>query len=117
MLDRVHEARVQADADFAALRGDLDSVERLRAQKKISLNLDQRRAEREATERERLARENARRKARGLEPLATTEDLDAADQPDAVLAEAAEIAADLYIGSTPAGGALLTQADPGAGAP
>jgi len=110
LLDRVHEARVRTDADFAALQGDLESVERLRAQKSVSLNLDERRAERAAIEQERFARENARRAARGLEPLARPEELDDAEQPDAVLAEAAEIAADLFVGSTPAGGALLSQA-------
>ncbi|KPJ82407.1 MAG: hypothetical protein AMJ58_01425 [Gammaproteobacteria bacterium SG8_30] len=110
LIDRAHEARVRADADFTALQGDLESVERLRAQKTISLNLEKRQAERVAMEQERLARENARRAARGLEPLGSAEELDAAEQPDAVLAEAAEIAADLYLDSTPAGGALLSRA-------
>jgi carboxyl-terminal processing protease len=110
LIDRAHEARVRADADFTALQGDLESVERLRAQKTISLNLEKRQAERVAMEQERLARENARRAARGLEPLGSAEELDTAEQPDAVLAEAAEIAADLYLDSTPAGGALLSRA-------
>jgi carboxyl-terminal processing protease len=110
LIDRAHEARVRADADFTALQGDLESVERLRAQKTISLNLEKRQAERVAMEQERLARENARRAARGLEPLGSAEELDVAEQPDAVLAEAAEIAADLYLDSTPAGGALLSRA-------
>ena len=110
LIDRAHEARVSADADFTALQGDLESVERLRAQKTISLNLEKRQAERVAMEQERLARENARRAARGLEPLGSAEELDAAEQPDAVLVEAAEIAADLYLDSTPAGGALLSRA-------
>jgi len=110
LIDRAHEARVRADADFTALQGDLESVERLRAQKTISLNLEKRQAERVAMEQERLARENARRAARGLEPLGSAEELDAAEQPDAVLVEAAEIAADLYLDSTPAGGALLSRA-------
>jgi len=109
LLDRVHEARVRTDADFAALQGDLESVEKLRAQKTISLNLEKRQTERETMERERLARENTRRTARGLEPLESAEEFDEAEQPDAVLSEAAEIAADLYFGSTPAGGALLSQ--------
>ncbi len=112
LIDRVHEARIRTDADFAALQGDLESVEKLRAQKTISLNLDKRRAEREAMEQERLARENKRRTARGLVPLESPEELDESEQPDAVLSEAAEIAADLYLGSTPAGGALLSQTSP-----
>ena len=40
------------------------------------------------------ARENARRVARGLEPLANVAALDDSDAPDAVLGEAVEIAAD-----------------------
>ena len=64
-------------------------------QKKLSLNLKTRIAEREQMEKERMARENERRAARGLKPLSTLADLNGAEPPDAVLAETAEIAADL----------------------
>jgi hypothetical protein len=43
---------------------------------------------------ERLGRENARRTARGLEPVADVAALDKLEPPDAVLDEAVEIAAD-----------------------
>jgi carboxyl-terminal processing protease len=52
-------------------------------------------AEREQLEKERMARENERRTARGLQPLKSLTDLNGAEPPDAVLAETAEIAADL----------------------
>ena len=50
--------------------------------------------ERDAIDAERLQRENARRAARGLAPLANIGALDEAEAPDAVLDEAVEIAAD-----------------------
>jgi len=112
LLGRVHEARIRDDADFLALEADRAALERIRGQKTLSLNLETRRQEREALDQQRLARENARRAALGLEPLATLEELDDASQPDAVLTEAAEIAADAYLGSLPAGSAILAQSLP-----
>jgi carboxyl-terminal processing protease len=94
LLAREHESRVASNPDFIALRGDLDALQRLRHQRDVSLNLAKRRAERDAIDAERLARENARRAARGLAPLANVEALEKAEPPDAVLDEAVEIAAD-----------------------
>lgn len=94
-LEHSHEQRIAGDPDFRLLLGDLDSFEKVRTQKKLSLNLKARIAEREQVEKERIARENERRAARGLQPLATLADLNGAEPPDAVLAETAEIAADL----------------------
>ncbi|HEY7739545.1 MAG TPA: carboxy terminal-processing peptidase [Steroidobacteraceae bacterium] len=94
LLSKVHERRIANNPDFVALMADVEALERLRSQREISLNLEQRRAERDAEDAERLARENARRVARGLEPLADIGALDAAEAPDAVLDEAVEIAAD-----------------------
>jgi carboxyl-terminal processing protease len=94
-LEQEHEKRVAQDADFRSLLADLDSFEKLRAQKKVSLNLKARMAERERLEQERLARENARRTSHGQPALAKLADLNGAEPPDAILAETAEIAADL----------------------
>ncbi len=94
LLARVHEQRIARNPDFVALLGDVDALERLRNQREISLNLVKRRAERDAIDAERLERENARRAARGLAPLANIGALDDAEAPDAVLDEAIEIAAD-----------------------
>jgi len=94
LLSRVHEQRVAANPDFVALQGDVEALERLRAQHEVSLNLEKRRAERDALDAERLARENTRRSARGLSPIASIEALDGDDAPDTVLDEAVEIAAD-----------------------
>jgi carboxyl-terminal processing protease len=93
-LEQVHAQRVAANPDFAALLGDLESLTRLRDQHEISLNLEVRRAERDALDAERLARENHRRAARGLPAIENVASLDEGEAPDAVLDEAVEIAAD-----------------------
>jgi carboxyl-terminal processing protease len=85
---------VANNPDFAALQADVEALEELRKQRAVSLNLEQRRAQRDAIDAERLARENARRKARGLAALPDVGALDNAEAPDAVLDEAVEIAAD-----------------------
>ncbi len=99
LLGQAHDQRIRTDADFLTLQADLRSLQRLRAQKSVSLNLEERRSEREALDQERLQRENARRKAVGLAPLETLEALESlADEqrPDTLLVEAAEIAADIF---------------------
>jgi carboxyl-terminal processing protease len=94
MAERAHEERVAHNPDIAALQGDVDALAELRNQREISLNLEKRRAERDAMDAGRLGRENARRTAHGLEPVADVAALDKLDPPDAVLDEAVEIAAD-----------------------
>ncbi len=94
IISREHEERVAHNPDIVALQGDVDALEHLRNQRDVSLNLEKRRAERNASDADRLTRENARRAARGLAPLADVAALDAAEAPDAVLDEAVEIAAD-----------------------
>jgi carboxyl-terminal processing protease len=95
LLGQAHERRIATDPDFKSLLGDLESFEKVRTQKKISLNLKTRIAEREQLENERLARENQRRASRGQPAVAKLADLTGTEPPDAVLAETAEIAADL----------------------
>ena len=94
-LEQAHEERIATDPDFRSLLADLDSFEKVRTQKKLSLNLQTRITEREQLEQERLARENERRKARGLPTVAKLADLTGEDPPDAVLEESVQIAADL----------------------
>jgi carboxyl-terminal processing protease len=94
LISREHDERVAHDPDIVALQGDVDELAHLRSQRDLSLNLEKRRAERDAIDAERLKRENARRAARGIAPLANISALDAAEAPDAVLDEAVEIAAD-----------------------
>ena len=97
LLSREHEVRIASNPDFVAFQADVDALELLRNQREVSLNLEKRRAERDAIDAERLQRENARRAARGMEPLANIGALDEAEAPDAVLDEAVEIAADAAV--------------------
>ena len=112
LLEHEHEVRVAHNPDFVALLGDVDAMEKLRTQRDLSLNLDKRRAERDAFEAERLARENARRIAHGLAPLATVAALDEADEPDTILDEAVEIAVDAVQSPAPRDPTHLTAAAP-----
>jgi carboxyl-terminal processing protease len=95
VISRAHEQRIAQNPDFVALQGDVDALMQLRSQRDVSLNLAKRRAERDAIDADRLKRENARRAARGLAPLAAVDALDTTEAPDAVLDEAVEIAADV----------------------
>jgi len=112
LLQQAHDQRVSTDPDFKALVADLDSFEKIRTQKKLSLNLKTRSAEREQLEQARLTRENARRGAHGEAPLAKLSDLTGpgAEAPDAVLTETTQIAADL----SNAGGLYLSKLKPDA---
>jgi len=101
LLAREHEARIATNPDFVAFLGDVAAYEELSNQREVSLNLEKRRAERDAIDADRLQRENARRAARGLAPLANIGALDEAEAPDAVLDEAVEIAADAALLPTP----------------
>ena len=94
LLSHEHEQRIANNPDFVALQADVEALEELRGQQEISLNLVKRRSERDSVDADRLARENARRAARGLAQLPDIGALDSAEAPDAVLDEAVEIAAD-----------------------
>jgi len=70
-------------------------IEEVRARETVALNIDKRRVEREESMARRLERENARRAALELEPLASMEELEDAEVPDVQLDEAAAIVADM----------------------
>jgi carboxyl-terminal processing protease len=92
-LRRDHDARVAGDADFRYTQAEIAAFESMRREKSVSLNLVKRKAERERRTQEQLARENARRSAHGESPLKSVDEIK--DPPDAILAEAAQITADL----------------------
>ena len=110
LLQQAHDQRIAQDPDFKSLVADLDSFEKIRTQKKLSLNLKTRTAEREQLEAARLARENSRRAAHGEQPVAKLTDITGpgAEPPDAVLSETTQIAADL----SNAGGLYLSKLKP-----
>ena len=91
------EQRLQGDPDLDFLTTDIAAAEKSRAKSSVSLQLEARKNERQSLQTARLARENKRRAAAGLEQLDTLEALEGADVPDILLEEAAVIAADLAI--------------------
>jgi carboxyl-terminal processing protease len=101
-LAQSHDQRIAADVDYRMLLGDIAAVQEIRAHKTVSLNLKTREQEREAQDKARLERENKRRVAHGLKPVTSLDQLIEGDLPDAVLDEAAQIAADWTIDTSPA---------------
>ena len=92
--------RQEADPDYRWLVEDIAAIGALRRQKAVSLNLEERKQERSRLESERLARENARRVARGEAAVESLEALDGAEPADVVLSQAVEVMGDMV--ATPA---------------
>ncbi len=95
VLAREHTVRASDNPDFDFIISDIEAFDLLREQKTVSLNLEKRRIEREQQNQNRLERENTRRVAHDLEPLASIEELETQESPDYLLQEAAEIVADM----------------------
>ena len=96
-LTASHITRSKDDPDFQYLLEGIRDVEEARARTTVSLSIETRKREREEAMQRRLERENARRAALQLEPLATTEELETTEGPDVHLDEAAAIVTDLAI--------------------
>ena len=94
-LANEERARQDRDADYRWLVEDIDALDRQRSLKSLSLNIEERRAERTRLEAERLARENTRRAARAEPPLASINDIDGTKLPDVQLDQAAQVMADI----------------------
>ena len=94
---RAHQqSRAVADPEWSFLLSDIAAVKEINEQKSVSLNLDARVAENERLEQGRLARENARRAALGLEALTDIEQLTESETSDAILLrQAAQIVAEI----------------------
>ncbi len=102
VLASEEKVRADKDPDYRWLVADLAANDAVRKQTSISLNLQQRKTERERIDKERLSRENARRAAQNLPPLKTSEELADAKFPDTVLDQAAEVMTDMVTGTRPA---------------
>ncbi len=94
-------ARADQDPNYRWLVSDLAALDSIRKQTSVSLNLEDRRAERERLDRERLARENSRRAAQNLPLLKTVEEFEGGTAPDSVLEQATEIMGDMVAGVRP----------------
>jgi carboxyl-terminal processing protease len=92
------DTRAQRDPDYRWLVGDIAAIDTIRDQKAVSLNLNTRKEERAREDKERLARENERRAAKGQPAISNIEELEKAEAPDVVLSQAAEIMADMVTG-------------------
>ena len=92
------KVRADKDPDYRWLVADLAANDAVRKQTSLSLNLQARKAEREKLEKDRLARENARRAALSMPALKTSEELADAKFPDTVLDQATEVMTDMVTG-------------------
>ncbi|HEY0964117.1 MAG TPA: carboxy terminal-processing peptidase [Pseudomonadales bacterium] len=75
-LVRRHDERLSTDPDFVYIRAQIAKAIEQRDDNRITLNEEKLLAERAADDAWRLDTENARRVAKGLEPLASVDDLD-----------------------------------------
>ena len=96
-LTASHTTRAKDDPDFQYLLDGIRDVEEARAKTTLSLSIETRKSERAANLDKRLERENTRRAALGLEPLASIEALEELDPPDIHLDQAASIVTDMAI--------------------
>ena len=88
--------RSLGDPDFNYMVSSIEAQRSLSDRKIVSLNLEQRKAEVEDREQERLRRENERRAGLGLEPIDDLDDLAEEDElPDVLLDQATRIVADM----------------------
>jgi carboxyl-terminal processing protease len=86
--------RATHNADYQWLLASLANLNAARQEKTLSLNLKKRQQERKEQDQTRLAQENARRSADGLTPVKSVEDINLSEEPDVILAQAVDIAAD-----------------------
>ena len=100
-LNTEESTREQHDADYRWLVEDVAALDRMRAEKTLSLNLKARQEERTRLEKERLDRANERLVAEGQPPVKTVEELDKNEMPDVILSEATQVMTDI-LGAPPA---------------
>ena len=94
-LTTAHAERAQDDPNIQYQLDVIEATRKMTEQKSLSLNKTVRKAERKAELQRRLDRENERRVALDLEPLASLEDLEEDEFPDIFLEQATGIVTDL----------------------
>ena len=107
-LVEMHTERTAQSADYGYLLSDIEAYREVRSRQNVSLNLESRREERDAARQQQLERENNRRAAHGLPPVASLDELEEQDLPDVVLQEAAEIVGDMVDITVPAPGQTVS---------
>jgi len=101
-LALAEDERSQHDPDYHWLVQDVATLDELRNEKTVSLNLKVRQDEREREEHERLARENLRRTAKGMPAVKAVSDIGNTEMPDIILAQASQVMGDMISGVIPA---------------
>ena len=95
LLTKRHTARAANDPDYNYLLADVAAFGKLRERETVSLNLLERQAERNLLQEQQLTRENERRAALELEPLASIDEFEATESSDVHLDQAARVVADM----------------------
>jgi carboxyl-terminal processing protease len=93
--------RANHNADYQWLMASLASLDSVRKEKTLSLNLKKRQQERAAQDQARLTQENARRAADSLPALKSIEDIVVSEEPDVILAQASDIMTDAVQATDP----------------
>ncbi len=97
-LKERHEKRMLDNIEYQQLVQEIKEFRQNRERNRISLNLEQRRKEKEESEQKKFERENALRKVKGLKLLEKGEIVSSEDEEkDFLLKESAEILADLIL--------------------
>lgn len=86
-LNTRHDQRMQSDPDFQFIRAEIEKVKEDQANNLLTLNETKLQEERKARDAWRLALENQKRVAKGLEPLTDAKELDAGSDADAAALE------------------------------
>jgi len=96
-LNADETARTRHDPNYQWLAADIDSIDALRNEHTVSLNLTERKEERTREDKTMLSLDNKRRAALGLPPLTNVEQIDKGKDkiPDVILDQAADITADM----------------------
>jgi carboxyl-terminal processing protease len=96
-LEADERARTQHDPNYQWLLADINTIDGLRAEHTVSLNITARRDERTREDKTMLSLDNKRRAALGLPPLTSAEQIDKGKDkiPDVILNQAADITADM----------------------
>jgi carboxyl-terminal processing protease len=96
-LDAEETARAGHDPNYQWLLADINTIDGLRAEHTVSLNLTARREQRTREDKSLLALDNKRRAAIGLPPLTNVEQIDKGKDkiPDVILDQTADIVGDM----------------------
>ncbi|TQV87400.1 carboxy terminal-processing peptidase [Aliikangiella coralliicola] len=97
-LQKKHEQRIENDREFQYLIEDIAELNKRRAKKTVSLNIEERKQRRKMDKQKQLDRENERRVVKGLKPiLQIDENTELTEPDDSKLQEAANILLDYVI--------------------